>query len=374
MKIENSREYSIDGKWSKPSSSFYDNLMEEDNWRSLINEAFLVSNDDIKNTEENSTPFANSGCKYPHHVIRNGKLIVHAGGVRAAYVRAKQMGVYSGEIKKHIDKHYRELGMNVNHDKIIKENFVVIESVASKYKIENIRNKIISKRNIVSEENKKKNLMKWFYDSLKESGNIMERNFEYIESVIDRIDDLDWIEEYLMEETESFPKQADRAESDKNGVRRKKLYIAFIEWAKAYKSNNTFGSVFDKDAFSTIYPFVPHEMRYFYRLANPLLCVLPGKLTFFALGELKKVNTNVNLKEMMIFASTENEMRIFKMNDKKIYLAKEENGSIKLGNIIGEDFDNYIQKMINKGDILHAPIEEENKEESDVENKEAVNE
>lgn len=104
------------------------------------------------------------------------------------------------------------------------------------------------------------------------------------------------------------------------------------------------------------------------------MCVLPGKLTFFALGELKKVNTNVNLKEMMIFASTEDEMRIFKMNDKKIYLAKEENGSIKLGNIIGEDFDNYIQKMINKGDILHTPIEEENKEESNVENKEAVNE
>ena len=35
---------------------------------------------------------------------------------------------------------------------------------------------------------------------------------------------------------ESLPKQTDRAESSKNGVRRKKLYIAFIEWCKEYNN------------------------------------------------------------------------------------------------------------------------------------------
>jgi len=379
MKIENRREYSVSGKWGKPSSTFYDTLMEEDNWRSLLNEAFLISNDDIKNTEEEVTSFASSGCKYPHHVIKNGKLVVHINGVRAAYARARQMGIYKGEVKSHIDKHYKECGLTMNHDSIIRENFLMIESVVSQYEESSIRK--TPSINKVNEGDRKRELMKYFYDSLKESKSIMEKNFDFIESVHemfneDKVDDLDWIEEYLMEETESFPKQTDKAESDKNGVRRKKLYIAFIEWAKAYKSNNTFGSVFDKDAFSTIYPFVPHELRYFYRLANPLLCVLPGKLTFFALGELKKINTNVNMEEMLIFASTEDEMRVFKVNDKKIYLAKEENGNIKLGNIIGDTFDLYIQKMINKGDILNAPLEdkkeEENKENIDKD-KEAVN-
>ena len=99
MKIKNSREYSIDGKWSKPGSSFYDNLMEEDNWRSLINEAFLVSNDDIKNTEEDSTTFAGSGCKYPHHVIRNGKLVVHAEELEPPILELNKWECIVGKLK-----------------------------------------------------------------------------------------------------------------------------------------------------------------------------------------------------------------------------------------------------------------------------------
>ena len=37
------------------------------------------------------------------------------------------------------------------------------------------------------------------------------------------------VQEEKPAEPESRPKQVDRLESDKNGVRRKKLYIAFIE-------------------------------------------------------------------------------------------------------------------------------------------------
>ena len=184
-------------------------------------------------------------------------------------------------------------------------------------------------------------------------------------------DELDWIENYIREEgvdpnakeppkeepkKESYPKQTDRAEADKNGVNRKKLYIAFIEWCKEYNPKNTFGSVFDKDAFTTIYPFVPHELRYFYRLANPMLCVLAGDLTFFALAELRKLNAkNSRLNEMMIFAATKENVRVFNNKDKKVYNGTEENGYLKLGAVLGSTFDLYIQKMINQGDILNAP-------------------
>lgn len=161
---------------------------------------------------------------------------------------------------------------------------------------------------------------------------------------------------------ESLPKQADRAESDKNGVRRKKLYIAFIEWSKEYNSRNTFGSIFDKDAFHDSYPFIPHEMRYFYRLANPMLCVLAGDLTFFQVAELRKLNVNnKHLDEMLIFAATPKDLRVFNIKDKKVYRAEDSNGEIQLKEVLSDTFDTYIQMMIQKGDILNGPIEDESK-------------
>lgn len=159
---------------------------------------------------------------------------------------------------------------------------------------------------------------------------------------------------------DSFPKKTDRQENDRNGVRRKKLYIAFIEWCKEYNSKNTFGSVFDKDIFHNTYPFVPEDMRYFYRLANPILCVLSGDLTFFQVSELRKLNAkNQKLNEMMIFAATQNDLRVFNISDRKVYRATEENGEIKLQEVLGDTFDIYLQNMINKGDILNGPIEDD---------------
>lgn len=158
----------------------------------------------------------------------------------------------------------------------------------------------------------------------------------------------------------SHPEKVDKAESNKNGVRRKKLYIAFIEWCKEYNNKNTFGSLFDKDIFNVTYPFIPHDMRYFYRLANPLLCVLSGDLTFFQVSELKKLNDgNSKLNEMMIFAATPNDMRVFNCKDGKVYLGVEENGELKLTNALAPSFDDYIQTMIDKGDILNGPLDDD---------------
>lgn len=167
------------------------------------------------------------------------------------------------------------------------------------------------------------------------------------------------VEEEPKEEVkESMPKKTDKIESSKNGVRRKKLYVAFIEWAKEYNSKNTFGSIFDKDIFHNVYPFVPDEMRYFYRLANPILCVLSGDLTFFQVSELKKLNAeNKEMDKLLIFAATPNDLRVFNREDKRVYVATESNGKIELGESVGDTFDLYIQKMINRGDILNGSTE-----------------
>ena len=161
-------------------------------------------------------------------------------------------------------------------------------------------------------------------------------------------------------EPTSLPKAADAQESDKNGVNRKKLYIAFIEWAKSYNARNTFGSLFDKDVFDVTYPFVPHEMRYFYRLANPILCVLSGKLTFFQVSELRKLNAdNPDMKDALIFAATENDYRAFSTRDKRVYLAvdKPDGSGIQFTRALADSFDLYIQNMIGKGDILHGDVD-----------------
>lgn len=151
--------------------------------------------------------------------------------------------------------------------------------------------------------------------------------------------------------------------SDKNGVNRKKLYIAFIEYAKSINGKNTFGSLFDKDVFKKTYPFIPDELRFFYRISNPVLCVLKDDLTFFQVSELEKINTdNPDISKLFIFAATKEYLVVFNIQDKKIYKALEEEKNIKLQNILSNTFDLYIQSMIGKGDILSGKVTEEDKQ------------
>jgi hypothetical protein len=165
------------------------------------------------------------------------------------------------------------------------------------------------------------------------------------------------IEEPKEEEPKSLPKQVDAAEANKNGVNRKKLYIAFIEYAKSINPKNVFGSVFDKEVFHVTYPFIPQEMRYFYRLANPTLCVLKDDLTFFELSELKKINVDNNeFPKKLIFAATPDLYYLFNVDDKKVYTATEGNGALTIKDD-KSSFDLFIQNMVNKGDILNGPPE-----------------
>lgn len=436
LEIDNSKKSSIaSGGWSDPGAKLYDQLLQSyycvgdlpvdgksmeraikegkyKQWYDFLEEAYLIAPiKDIKNTPYGVTPYTRSGCKYPHHVIKNGKLVVSIPGIKAAYTRAKQAGIFKGKVKEHLERHYKEMGiyqgstMQINEK--IEQNFDLIEG----YILEATGIDLHCPTTLYEEHTANwelrfdpENMARHGVGSVKiaESySSIDELKKEYCterSGNMDEDDDLGWITEYLMEgvepltssvegynffteaeeppsmpdgkpssteeqkeepEKESMPKKTDKAESSKNGVRRKKLYIAFIEWCKEYNPKNTFGSIFDKDAFNVSYPFVPEEMRYFYRLANPMLCVLGGELTFFAASELRKLNSkNSHLNEMVIFAATPNDLRVFNVKDKKIYRGTEENGTIKLNEVIGDTFDTYIQKMINKGDILNAPLEE----------------
>lgn len=600
IEIDNAKEASVDGKWKDPGAALYVQLlnamyMAPDNESDLndprnkytpdyLKETYLIAPiNKIKYGPYGMTPFSRSGCKYPHHVIQNGKLVIHIQGLKAAYARAKQMGIFSGKVKEHLERHYKELGLyegsKMQLDESMNQNFQDIENYIGEetgidlystkdlfeershgklnhsfrygmnvenghrikvvFDLEKMMHKYKQRLESVEytvsqidgeirvptrEDYLNPEFVKWllfkteeFEDDEPETfdfsvfeTNPTIRNYVYgyfindimrgfirirykdtfnayaisllfvdpsfhnlgigsklLQFVIDQFGNKDIVLNvftdnsiaihiykkfgFIIEETidcsnepecpeefkdrqqyrmrrigtnqinlreskffeaeesppptpteekksdneknnetnksdtvedkpseednssneedvpeepkeESYPKKIDRAEEDKNGVRRKKLYIAFIEWAKEYNPKNIFGSIFDKDVFQTVYPFVPQKMRYFYRLANPMLCVLSGNLTFFAAGELKKLNAkNSKLNDFMIFAATDNDLRVYNNADDKIYRAVEENGMIKLDVAIADTFDIYIQNMINQGDILNGPIDE-NKE------------
>ena len=147
LKINNDKDAAIKtGKWSNPGAKFYDKLLNsydsrwshngrnvfpEDEeskdwnyWEDFLKEAYLIAPvNDIKNSPHGRTPFSKSGCKYPHHEIRNGELVLSVPGVKAAYARAKQQGVYEGELKVHLERHMKELGDLVNFEEKIESNF-----------------------------------------------------------------------------------------------------------------------------------------------------------------------------------------------------------------------------------------------------------
>ena len=149
IEIDNTKEASVDGKWKDPGAALYVQLlnamyMAPDNESDVndprnkytpdyLKETYLIAPiNKIKYEPYGMTPFSRSGCKYPHHVIRKGKLVVHIQGLKAAYARAKQMGIFSGEVKEHLERHYKELGLyegsKMQLDESLDQNFTDIEN------------------------------------------------------------------------------------------------------------------------------------------------------------------------------------------------------------------------------------------------------
>lgn len=106
--IDNTKEASVDGVWSNPRRKLFTPISKASNRKALLKEAYLIG--DFDADEPEITNF-----KYPHHVIRNGKLVVHRSGLQAAFQRAAQQGIVKGEVKSHLLRHYRELGLSTEN-------------------------------------------------------------------------------------------------------------------------------------------------------------------------------------------------------------------------------------------------------------------
>lgn len=119
IKINNSAESAVDGKWENPRRRLFNPIVKSNNSKSLLREAYLII-DDSKPTLSN--------CKYPHHIIKNGELVLHIQGVKSAFARIQQQDAMTDDIKKHLLKHYKELGLN-------QENFAEFGLTSNEFSI-----------------------------------------------------------------------------------------------------------------------------------------------------------------------------------------------------------------------------------------------
>lgn len=109
IKINNSKDSAINSSsWSNPGRKLYGKILKATNSKSLLDEAYLV----VESGYEDSP---SSSLKYPHHSIKNGELVVNIAGLKAAFSRAEQQGIVSGNVKSHLLKHYHELGLDTEN-------------------------------------------------------------------------------------------------------------------------------------------------------------------------------------------------------------------------------------------------------------------
>lgn len=104
--IANTKDASVSGNWSNPRRKLFVPIVDAKNSDQLFNEAYLIHDAD------SPTLYTS---KYPHHVIEDGKLVIHIDGLQAAFSRASQNGIVHGKIKEHLMRHYKELGLNTDN-------------------------------------------------------------------------------------------------------------------------------------------------------------------------------------------------------------------------------------------------------------------
>lgn len=133
--IDNSEKSAVKSKWKEPGAALYDQLLNTfhcvddvpadtkelnkaikngtyKQWPDFIKETYLIAPvDNINNSPYGITPYSRSGCKYPHHVIRDGKLVLSIEGLKHAYEIAWKHNELTPSINRHLNRHFKELGI-----------------------------------------------------------------------------------------------------------------------------------------------------------------------------------------------------------------------------------------------------------------------
>jgi hypothetical protein len=102
-------------------------IMEATNSGELVREAYLI-------VEDNWEDAPSEALKYPHHEIRDGKLVVSKDGVQTALSFLMRTDPENTEAKDHLKRHYRELELDMENFETA-ENFGLINAAKKKLEL-----------------------------------------------------------------------------------------------------------------------------------------------------------------------------------------------------------------------------------------------
>lgn len=127
IEIDNSKEASVSGSWGSVSKSkLMRDVMKASNYKSVAKECYLIVEEGFEDTPSQK-------LHYPHHVIKDGKLVVHEGGCKAALSFLNKSSTRSNAAAyRHLRKHYNELGLNTDDfpKEYVQDNITVTESIS----------------------------------------------------------------------------------------------------------------------------------------------------------------------------------------------------------------------------------------------------
>ena len=115
IRINNDKESAVkSSSWDNPGKTLYEPILKATNKKALVKEAYLIVQDGYEEAPSEH-------LKYPHHQIKGGELVLNERGVIAAFQRASQEGIVSGDVKAHLLRHYRELGLSTENFETLME-------------------------------------------------------------------------------------------------------------------------------------------------------------------------------------------------------------------------------------------------------------
>jgi hypothetical protein len=133
--IDNSKDSAVNSSsWTAPSASFLNKCLKASNHEALVKEAYAVVPADV------SGDVSINDVGYPHHDIKDGKLVVDVAGVEAAYKRAMQQKL-TGAPMDHINKHRKELGMDKENNQLNQSENKVEQNIEKQDKSSEFENK-----------------------------------------------------------------------------------------------------------------------------------------------------------------------------------------------------------------------------------------
>lgn len=365
--IDNRKESAVTSShWDPDKKDLVDKIQKSTTPRKLMQEVFLLYPDDVDT--QNANEF-----KYPHHVLKDGKCFLSVEGVKSAYARLKQQNNYQGEAKEHIDRHRRELGMDKEEAELesitsdLERTFKSLQEALLHADDEpitestNVFDLMMEKPTINPNPNGSpiQNTPNQTQQTPQQTQPITndQQNTNPSLNTTDQtatipVQNVDPTEDTLTNNPIEGPD--DRDQDNLDGNARKEMYQNFANVMIQNNKSCVFGTIFDQDIFKSEYKIVPYEMRYFYRLQNPV-SVEVGELRFIPFGtELLEAQEKYDLgKKMFVFATNNDKPIFFNQLDKTIWFNDDK---------LSDTFDGFIEQLIQSNGEINIPGDDQNQQ------------